>query len=181
MLWSLSVTSVSSMVLGHCSARRHYTLHPHPLHLRQGSYCLGTGTEMVTEKVKGWPWEPTAQPHRGVKCVKWVEGAVHHLTITLASSNMIYSVYYTIAIHFLSRWINNSVICSSWPHRGADLCLCPIQVLWALMMKRAYASWATSIPDSHSSSVWFARPVCAVSAVRYILMYVCESYHSCTD
>lgn len=50
MLWWLSVTSVSSMALGPCSALRHYTRLPHPLHPRQVSKCQGT--EMVTVMVK---------------------------------------------------------------------------------------------------------------------------------
>lgn len=74
MLWLLSVTSVSSMALEHCFALRHCTLHPHPLLPRQVPQSLGTGTAMVTGRVKGWPWGPTARPHREEKCVTWVDG-----------------------------------------------------------------------------------------------------------
>lgn len=53
MLWLLSVTSVSSMALEHCFALRHCTLHHHPLLPRQVPQSLGTGTAMVTGRVKG--------------------------------------------------------------------------------------------------------------------------------
>lgn len=174
MLWLRSVTSVSSMAHGRCFALRHCTLHPHPLHPRQVPQCLGTGTEMVTGKVKGWPWGPTARPHREERCVTWVsthsETCLHLNWPSLyLSSTLKHSSY-----NFLPwRWLHSPIIylkvlipLFSSPHRDVDLFLHLTLALWALIMKQAYASWATSIPDSRSFSAWSARPACAASAVR---------------
>lgn len=95
MLSLLSVTSVNSMALEHCFAPRHCTLHPHPLLPRQVPQFLGTGSAMVTGKVKGWPWVPTAQPHREEKCVTWV----------------------------CSDWLNNIVSPETCPHLKWTTCL----------------------------------------------------------
>lgn len=73
MLWLPSATSVSSTDPGRCFAPRLCTLHLRPLHPRLVLQCQGTGTVMVTGKVKVWPWGPTAQPRREERCVMWVK------------------------------------------------------------------------------------------------------------